>query len=347
MIHTHTSFGKLKEVIVGRELGIKKREADFSFKYFFKDNLSVSSFSDKSDYIIDHKILKERKNDLDSLASILQDLGIKVHRPSKVNSINPIQTPSFKSVSSSAANVRDILFAYGNTIIETPVLIRNRLFETHYLKNILHNYMCDGSNWIKCPEPELIESRHDLMPWEMERNFKTFDMTLWDMGLDGAQCLRVGKDVICNVSTYNHYLGYLWMKKQFPGSNFHRIKVTDNHIDGIMAVLRPGVLLINSTVNFNVPEIFNKWEIIYSEHSPRKGLGNISLASNEGMDVNVLSINEDTVLVNENANDIIKILESKSFNVIPIQFRHSEIFAGGIHCSTLDTIREDDMISYL
>lgn len=39
MIHSNTSFGKLKEVIVGRELNLDKRIVDLTFKYFYKENL--------------------------------------------------------------------------------------------------------------------------------------------------------------------------------------------------------------------------------------------------------------------------------------------------------------------
>lgn len=39
MIHSNTSFGKLKEVIVGRELNIDRRIMDITFKNFYKESL--------------------------------------------------------------------------------------------------------------------------------------------------------------------------------------------------------------------------------------------------------------------------------------------------------------------
>jgi hypothetical protein len=39
MINSNTSFGKLKSVIVGRELNIPLRSVDLTFKYFYKENL--------------------------------------------------------------------------------------------------------------------------------------------------------------------------------------------------------------------------------------------------------------------------------------------------------------------
>jgi glycine amidinotransferase len=72
----------------------------------------------------------------------------------------------------------------------------------------------------------------------------------------------------------------------------------------------------------------------------------IRLASSRGMDVNVLSVDENTVLVTERAVGVADILDKNGFTVIPIKLEHGEIFAGGIHCSTLDLVREDEYISY-
>ena len=37
MINSNTTFGKLKQVIVGRELNLTKRLADITFKCFYKE----------------------------------------------------------------------------------------------------------------------------------------------------------------------------------------------------------------------------------------------------------------------------------------------------------------------
>lgn len=39
MIHCNTPFGKLKTVVVGRELEIDRRVIDITFNNFFKENL--------------------------------------------------------------------------------------------------------------------------------------------------------------------------------------------------------------------------------------------------------------------------------------------------------------------
>jgi glycine amidinotransferase len=62
MIHSNTSFGKLKEVIVGRELNLTRRIADITFKYFYKEALEQGLYrKDFGGYEISYEILQTRR----------------------------------------------------------------------------------------------------------------------------------------------------------------------------------------------------------------------------------------------------------------------------------------------
>ena len=114
---SYTSFGKLKKVIVGNENYFNKRLCDFSFKYFYKDNLNQNIY-DQSEFIIDYEKCLLRNEQLDNLAKILKNENIEVFRPEKLEKIIDFKTPEYKSEISPASNVRDISFIYGNKIIE-------------------------------------------------------------------------------------------------------------------------------------------------------------------------------------------------------------------------------------
>ncbi|HEX5495272.1 MAG TPA: inosamine-phosphate amidinotransferase 1, partial [Mycobacteriales bacterium] len=58
------------------------------------------------------------------------------------------------------------------------------------------------------------------------------------------------------------------------------------------------------------------------------------------IDLNVLSITPDTVIVNEACPELIKMLETAGYVVVPVRHRHRRLFGGGFHCFTLDTVRE-------
>jgi len=167
------------------------------------------------------------------------------------------------------------------------------------------------------------------------------------MAIDGAQFLRLNDDIIVNVNSYNHYKGYLWVKSFFPEKNFHLVHLADNHIDGAIVSLNETHFLVNP----KYPEIWkhfpkkyqdlNKYTYIYPKDISRPDEPrDIKLASQAGMDINILSIDENTVIVNQDAVEVIKVLEDNNFRVIPVQLRHSETFGGGIHCSTCDLERE-------
>ena len=62
--------------------------------------------------------------------------------------------------------------------------------------------------------------------------------------------------------------------------------------------------------------------------------------------LNFLSVSPDTVLVEKRQSALISLLEKNNFNVVPIQMRHMYTQGGGIHCATLDTVRDSKLESY-
>jgi glycine amidinotransferase len=65
------------------------------------------------------------------------------------------------------------------------------------------------------------------------------------------------------------------------------------------------------------------------------------------IDLNVLSIGPDTVLVNEACPQLMRTLEQHGFTVVPVRHRHRRLFGGGLHCFTLDTVRDGGAEDYL
>lgn len=355
MIKSNNSYSKLKQVVVGNELYLPKRIADFTFKHFYQSNLNNSVYEKltlhDNIYTVDYAALNERNEDLDNLAKTLQDLGIIVHRPDKLSKVVPFQTPSFKSELSACSNVRDVTLVLGDKIIETPTYVQNRYFENLGLYKIYNQLFKEGGQWIRCPHTELTDKTIDLSEWNTERDYNNIPKEMV-MAIDGAQFLRVNQHIIVNVNSYNHYLGYKWIESFFPELNFHMVHIADNHIDGALILLNENTFLVNPNypnMRELLPDVFKKFNYIYPELykdaiaiNDIKALTSVGLqlASNRGMDINVLSVDEKTVVVNKDAKYVIRALKNNGFNVIEVQLRHSEIFGGGIHCSTLDLERE-------
>jgi hypothetical protein len=62
--------------------------------------------------------------------------------------------------------------------------------------------------------------------------------------------------------------------------------------------------------------------------------------------INVLSLDQHTAIVDSRQVPLMKQLEKNGIKTIPLSFRHSHLLKGGIHCSTLDTVRDGELESY-
>ncbi len=191
---------------------------------------------------------------------------------------------------------------------------------------------------------------------------------------EAANTLRLGKDLLyLNSSSGNQKAGK-WLES-IVGDEYN-IHITDSiyrssHIDSTLMALRPGLMLVNSArVNSeNLPPLLEKWEKIYFEdvaetsaselefqknfrdpaYKKLKELGfesNLNSMSSPWVGMNLLSYNQDTVIVDERQSSLIKVLEKYNFNIIPIKMRHIYTQGGGIHCATLDTVRDSKLESY-
>ena len=73
---------------------------------------------------------------------------------------------------------------------------------------------------------------------------------------------------------------------------------------------------------------------------------NLRDMSSPWVGLNFLSIDPNTVVVDERQTALIKLLEKRKFTVVPIRMRHIYTQGGGIHCATLDTVRDSRLESY-
>jgi glycine amidinotransferase len=94
------------------------------------------------------------------------------------------------------------------------------------------------------------------------------------------------------------------------------------------------------------------WEAIYpppmSLSEPDYGdFGFVIPTASRYIDINVLSIDEDTVVVNSHYPELVAVLEQRGFTVVPVRHRHRRLFGGGFHCFTLDTVRDGGCEDYL
>ncbi|KMS65632.1 glycine amidinotransferase, partial [Streptomyces leeuwenhoekii] len=61
-------------------------------------------------------------------------------------------------------------------------------------------------------------------------------------------CLRLGRDLVVNISTENRAQACDWLERHLEGRfRIHRVhRLSDSHIDSMVLALRPGTLLVRS-----------------------------------------------------------------------------------------------------
>ncbi|MCK5719763.1 MAG: hypothetical protein KAH84_07410 [Thiomargarita sp.] len=367
MVNSFDEWSPLKEIIVGSPINYELPELELSFKLFFHD-VAHSSFyyptyektnnneKNPTTKKLQKRYVEELAEDVEELANTLVKLGVKVHRPTTLNKVIDFKTPYWEATGLPALNVRDQAIIMGNEIIETAPQVRARYFENDLLKTVFYEYFKDGSAWTSMPRPIMSDQSFDTSYVSGETNpciqqvypQKTSEFDVgFEMMIDAAQCIRFGKDILINVANENHELGLQWFERHLGDKfRFHRLyRFADNHIDSLVLPLRPGTLLLrNPSIVNKLPKELQKWDKIYAPE-PQDNIfpsyeDDDLILTSKFIDLNVLSIDEETVIVNSLFPELIKTLEKHGFTTIPVRHRHRRLFGGGFHCFTLDMVRE-------
>lgn len=184
---------------------------------------------------------------------------------------------------------------------------------------------------------------------------------------DAANIIRLGRDVLFLVSSTGNRKAVRWLQEVLgPDYRVHETHTyRSSHLDSTILPLRPGVVLLNGARvdERTCPGVFAGWDQLYftdvaplpeeevefhqtvrlPAHRELQELGvdsTLSHISSPWAGLNVMSIDPQTVLVHDRQTAMIKALEGRGFTVVPVRLRHCYSMLGGLHCSTLDVIRE-------
>ena len=329
-IQSCNGWDPLKEVIVGDVTGARIPPLNPSMKNFMFANLTDSEIvSICKPWIYPTRVIEETEEDLDQLAKTLRDLHIRVYRPEK------------KVYGWMNYCPRDIFLVLNDTIIETPCVMSERVNESFAYRHILNN-IDDYSKWIQSPTPQYLD---------ISFNFTDLSKTTLqniEIMFDAPNVVRLGTDLLYQMSNSGNEKGYDWLKHTFPEYTVHlAYQYSGAHFDSTVVPLRPGLVLLNGhrCDKDNYPSIFEKWDKIFFTDIVDQGSENSAIASS-AIGLNILSINEHTVIVDKNQKPLIKELKKWGIDSIPLQLRHAKTLGGGFHCVTLDLHREGKLEQY-
>ena len=336
MVKSCNEWDTLKEVFVGNienaNNPIKGKDLH-CINYADRDNID-----DVKEGYYPEQVIEETKEDLEELVTTLKSFGVKVKRPQTQDNQLYFSTSDWCTNGYYTYCPRDSVVVIGDTIIESPMSLRSRYFETFSFRDDFIDYMKKGARWVSAPKPRL---RDDCYQRE---NLDELTLTEVEPVFDAANILRCNDDILYLVSNTGNKLGAQWLQN-FLGSKY-KVHILENmysysHLDSTIALLREGLCLLNPTrVNEdNMPEVLKSWDKIWCPDMVDIGYyGDYNHAS-VWIGINLLSLNSNLVICDENQTELHKELYKHNIEVIPMKLRHSRTLGGSFHCVTMDVHR--------
>lgn len=212
---------------------------------------------------------------------------------------------------------------------------------------------------------------HEQMGGKKDHNHYKLDEK--EILFDAANIIKVGKDLVYLISSTGNRKGAVWLQNILGDE--YRVHTTttyrSSHLDSTILPLRPGLVLINSArvTEDRCPEVFKKWDKIWWHdmapipqeemdfqrnirepvYKELKAMGintDLNHMSSPFAGLNVLSLDPRTVLVQDRQVKLINELERHNMSVVPVSIRHCYTMLGGLHCSSLDLVRDSKLERY-
>lgn len=357
VVNSHNDWSPLEEIIVGTPFHLDYAN-DVSFRLFFHDNIvkELAYSDDGNPWVIfsqvkpSNRVRDEAEEDLDDFIALLNAEGVSVRRPDPLPKVKHVTTPHWSAGMAHAMMSRDLFIVIGNEIIETAPMLRSRYFEGDLYKELFTDYFERGGKWTVAPRSRLLEKNFDFS-YAVRRGYRdeTPTESFYEIMFDGPQIVRLGRDLLFNCSTENHRMGLRWLQRHLGNEyRVHEISIADHHIDAKLVALRPGTFLVERGLDLSVlPGPLQKWNAIWYEplddgltESP------LPILASQSIGMNVLSLDEESVIVQDIQVPLIKSLERSGFAPIPCRWRWGRTLGGGFHCMTLDIRRRSVLEDY-
>ena len=376
-VNAWTEWGKLKTIVVGKADNAAFQPEEPGYK----GKINNPFIAQEINWPVGKKkqsVIDAANEQLDNLSHILTSLGIKVLRPTPIDFSQSIKTPGWE-ISNMFCCVcpRDVMITIGNYVIEATMSKRGRFFEYLSYRDIIYSLWYDSHmKWKAAPKP----SMNVNMYWEgYWSKFESFDsksneekhqilhnyqyvLNESEIAFDAADIIKMGQDIFIQHSMTTNLKGIEWLRRELDQHvkihvlNFPYDK-EPSHIDCTLVPLRPpknnkkGVILTNpERPLLEKDKIFfekNNWQLI---DSPLPNKINSQMpsfcSSSKWLSMNLLSIDENTLIVEENETELHSLLRSLEFELIKVPYRKVFEFGGSIHCSTWDIEREDTNESF-
>ena len=373
-VNSWNEWSKLKTIVVGRANNAAFNPEEPAFKARINSSNSSNELYWPSGLGKKQQVIDAANEQLDHLAQVLKSFKVNVLRPTtNINFTQSIQSPLWKIDGMFCCVCpRDVMITLGNYILEATMSKRSRFFEYLPYRQIVNEFWNIDKNmkWKSAPKPSMGNHMYRTDYWQKFVDFETkskeqqyqllhnwqYVLNEEELAFDAADISRFGEDIFVQHSMTTNLKAIEWLKREFR--DYIRVHTLHfphdqepSHIDCTFIPLRPprrdkcGIVLTNPErppIEDEI-QIFkeNNWQFV---DSPKPNAINTQMPtfcqSSKWLSMNILSIDESTLICEQNETDLCDLLRSLDFKVIPLPFRHVFEFGGSFHCATWDIERE-------
>ena len=327
-VMVHHEWGKLKEVVCGiPHLTIPTSLPKSVYNYaptegikFFEANLG------KSLEEADPDLYQKANDQMEATVSILEDRGIKVHRPQPCNRDEQKYLEEIFPASVIQFYPRDPMVVIGNRFIETGLYFPLRRRERFGIRRALAERLASSDAEVVSMPPEVpIPEAEDGS---------------WGHGpfIEGGDVFLLGRDIYVGVSgNASNSAGVQWLQ-QYLGAEYrvHEIKLTKKflHLDCCLATPREGLAIIcKEAFVGGLPDFLKDWQLIELPYVEAK----------EMLGCNGLVLDEKTIVIHTDLPHLSEALRKAGQEVIETPFDAVYQFAGAFRCWHHPLVRESEL----
>lgn len=355
VVSSYNEWDPLEEVIVGTARGAVRSAYEPAFAPFVSPSGDGRSFAGAP---VPQEEIDRAERQLEGFAELLERQGIVVRRPDPIDQAFAVSLPDFEcALGHAQACPRDVLLVVGDEIIEAPMSHRCRYFEFRAYRPLLLEYFSRGARWTAAPKPSMAD---DLYVEGYETDSAPYDfashpnLTENEPCFDAACFMRMGRDIFWQPDIVTNRLGIEWLQRHLgPDYRIRKVEFHDrypHHVDTTLVPLRPGLVLVNperpAKGDALTPFEESGWEVLDAVPSVRPRKRASAWEVSNWISLNVLSLDERTVVVEEAEEPFVDMLRSLGFDVLTCPFDAVYQFGGSFHCCTVDVRRRGRLESY-
>ena len=327
-VSVHHEWGTLKEAVCGiPNIMFPKKLPKAAYNYAPTEGIKfMEANAGKFLEEADPEMFKKAKGQLDATVAILEERGVKVHRPRPVDNAELAYLDNIFPVCITQFFSRDPMVVIGNRFIETELCFPLRRRERFGIRRAIADRLADSDAQVVSmppakPSPEAEDGSWGPGPF-----------------LEGGDVFLIGRDIyVGNSGNASNSAGVKWLA-QYLGSEYrvHEVKLDKKylHLDCALATPREGLAIVCKDAFVDgLPDFLKDWQLIELPYKEAK----------EMLGCNGLVLDSKTIIIHTDLPHLGKALREAGQEVIETPFDAVYQFAGAFRCWHHPLVRESSL----